>query len=1229
MPYLLQAGMSNALLATVIAILILIAGRWFKHPALTHALWVLVLLKLVTPPMFGLPLLPSAHDPMERDTGSLGSVVETPIDDGSRTLARGPESYDEELPGAAAEVMQEYPRPEAASQSRVAELSNSVSRTASPTGTEGSTSNVINWLSYLVWIGVIWIVGSVIRGLYILRGLLLFRRWLASARPAPERVTALLPHVAARLRLSRQPQVLVVPGVVTPMIWSLGNRARLLLPERLLPSVDDDQLSTLLAHEMAHIRRGDQWVRLLELVVSVLYWWHPVVWLAQRNLRRAEEEACDAWVVWALPAQAEAYARAILTTVDFLSNDRPRPAPLATGMGDGPMKERLRNIVAASTPRTFSAGARLSLIGLALVLLPLGLISAANQQQSAGDGAAESISDQPPAEEETTAQTAQLLGFLRLTDDGVESWAPDGSAVDLPAVDESRLKRNEPVAVFRVPEHRKVQGYFLKASAMLEFPEIWRSTDGETVVFCRIDAPIGRQYGNLLLYLTDSDDQSEGFSFRNVALQPGVPAVPHLSQQGNAWLLDDSPPEPDPGVPDAHRARLPNGVQAELLGVARFSDGQLQWWSPDGSQREAVAGVFEADVEGYGTVVAARIRGEATTWTAEQEVEGARRELANSAFVYPAGVWLAHVDPESELESGNLILSITGGPAEIVETVLVEGGADDSDADGIITEIVKVESTSRESCEVEFRFRDLPRGTRVSDFVGIDQGGNQVESSAGSFGGRTATLTFPISSERLKAVAVRRRSTHEVRFDDISLKPGHRTEVAQTTRELAGEDQTQSPRPAPAAEVVVTGTVTDAATGDPIDDYRLIPGYEFGGRGRMFFESRNARSFNTSAFLFRVVPPNFGRPMETVQYLRVEAPGYPAKIAPIDPDVTPVVIEFQLGEDDGIPGIVQSPDGTPVPDAQVVVCLTSRWTQINDNRIRPGDPNLITVRPDENGRFLVAKDDPAFAVLAMHDSGYGLVSLADLKEHGRLVLEPWASVSGVFRIGKEPAANETIEIRLEPMSVRERGANGDVLLKYEATTDAKGRFEFPRVPGLAGWIARRLILRQNSRGFMSTYAPGKHVIIEPGQAMTYDFGGGGRAMTGRLVAPTSYTEPIDFAWASGEARLQQEEAPYPPGLTPDERREWYEQWKTQPDGRAHWLNEHFGGFKIDPDGSFRVDDLPPGTYQLSCRVEQPPEDGRLNSSEYLGVYSGEFTVPPNDGGAIDLGDLELRIGERP
>ena len=65
-----------------------------------------------------------------------------------------------------------------------------------------------------------------------------------------------------------------------PMLWGFGSRTRLLFPERLLETLNASSQDTLLAHELAHYRRGDQWVRLLELFVTALFWWHPVVWWA-------------------------------------------------------------------------------------------------------------------------------------------------------------------------------------------------------------------------------------------------------------------------------------------------------------------------------------------------------------------------------------------------------------------------------------------------------------------------------------------------------------------------------------------------------------------------------------------------------------------------------------------------------------------------------------------------------------------------------------------------------------------------------------------------------------------------------------------------------------------------------------------------------------------------------------------------------------------------------------
>jgi tetratricopeptide (TPR) repeat protein len=159
---------------------------------------------------------------------------------------------------------------------------------------------------------------------------------------------------------------------VSPLLWALVGPPRLLLPEALWKTLTEQQRGTLLAHELAHLRRRDHWVRLLELVVLGLYWWHPVAWWARRELREAEEQCCDAWVLWALPDAAEVYARALLQTLAFLSQSRQSLPVGASGAGRvSLLKRRLTMILRGPTSRVLGWPGLVALLLVAAALLPL------------------------------------------------------------------------------------------------------------------------------------------------------------------------------------------------------------------------------------------------------------------------------------------------------------------------------------------------------------------------------------------------------------------------------------------------------------------------------------------------------------------------------------------------------------------------------------------------------------------------------------------------------------------------------------------------------------------------------------------------------------------------------------------------------------------------------------------------------------------------------------------
>ena len=137
-----------------------------------------------------------------------------------------------------------------------------------------------------------------------------------------------------------------------------------------------DRWRGILTHELAHLRRGDHWVSRLELAAGLIWWWNPLYWLTRARLDAEAELACDAWVVWALPKDRLAYAEVLFDICATLSLAR-SPAPALGVAGSGRFFERrLTMILHDHVPCRLSP---LGLLGACLlVLFALPSWSAAN-----------------------------------------------------------------------------------------------------------------------------------------------------------------------------------------------------------------------------------------------------------------------------------------------------------------------------------------------------------------------------------------------------------------------------------------------------------------------------------------------------------------------------------------------------------------------------------------------------------------------------------------------------------------------------------------------------------------------------------------------------------------------------------------------------------------------------------------------------------------------------------
>ncbi|HEV3005901.1 MAG TPA: M56 family metallopeptidase [Pirellulales bacterium] len=380
----LEPLLSNAIAATVLASLVAVVALARPRPAIMHALWLIVLVKFLTPQLFRIELpasLARFEAWFETDADSESGATVGPLPD-ERSV--GPRAFDRaddlgmEAGCPATHAAGEPPisvLPSAEGPEFIAPPLVVTSDAAAPAPDRprskenpraGNTS-----LTLPAGLSAIWLAGSaawfLVAGARIVR----FHRELRRTRPASREMQKAAHQVARRLGLRRQPSLRMTDAAVPPMLAALFGRGLVVLPTKLLSGLSPAQQSAIVAHELAHYRRGDHWTRWLEFVVLGLYWWHPLAWLARRQLQQAEELCCDAWVLRVFPDQAKGYAQALLATVDFLSDVRTQSPGGACGFGHvQSLQRRLEMILKRSLRPDLSSAARTALVAVALGVLP-------------------------------------------------------------------------------------------------------------------------------------------------------------------------------------------------------------------------------------------------------------------------------------------------------------------------------------------------------------------------------------------------------------------------------------------------------------------------------------------------------------------------------------------------------------------------------------------------------------------------------------------------------------------------------------------------------------------------------------------------------------------------------------------------------------------------------------------------------------------------------------------
>lgn len=169
-----------------------------------------------------------------------------------------------------------------------------------------------------------------------------------AARPVPAEWHLVLSRLCRELKLTRTVRLLQSAAVEVPT--ALGFlRPVILLPACALSGLSPLQLEAILAHELAHIRRGDFLVNLLQSLVEVLLFYHPAVWWLSARIRTEREHCCDD-VAADLVGDSLLLARA-LADLEALRAMEPAPTPkLALAATGGSLMHRIRHLLHPALP---------------------------------------------------------------------------------------------------------------------------------------------------------------------------------------------------------------------------------------------------------------------------------------------------------------------------------------------------------------------------------------------------------------------------------------------------------------------------------------------------------------------------------------------------------------------------------------------------------------------------------------------------------------------------------------------------------------------------------------------------------------------------------------------------------------------------------------------------------------------------------------------------------------
>jgi beta-lactamase regulating signal transducer with metallopeptidase domain len=236
-------------------------------------------------------------------------------------------------------------------------------------------ANSDNILAFLVGF---WFLGVMIFSFRLIGGICQIHRFKTREIAAPnvvwqEKFVAL----CQKLKITQSVQFVQSNLVETPVAvgWL---KPLIIVPASLFLQINPRELETILAHELVHIRRYDNFVNLAQSTIEVLFFYHPGAWWISSQIKLEREFAADAAVTEIFNESRIVYASALANLETIRHNKQ--ALPLATAADGGNLMQRIQKILQKNTEIKRGSSAWSALLALAFIsAIMLGVFSLGDQ----------------------------------------------------------------------------------------------------------------------------------------------------------------------------------------------------------------------------------------------------------------------------------------------------------------------------------------------------------------------------------------------------------------------------------------------------------------------------------------------------------------------------------------------------------------------------------------------------------------------------------------------------------------------------------------------------------------------------------------------------------------------------------------------------------------------------------------------------------------------------------